>query len=308
MSKWGAADIPDLTGQTIIVTGANSGLGFATTAALAAHGASVVMAVRDAQKGTLARDQVLARVPNARVEVISLDLANLAAIKQFATQFSATHPRLDVLVNNAGVMAIPYRTTVDGFEMQIGTNLLGHFALTGELFPLLSQQPQARVVTLSSFLHRSGKIDFADLNGKQSYRPWAAYSQSKLADLLFTFELQRRVDKAGISLLSLAAHPGYAATNLQIVGPQMEGNQIMRLGSQIGNALFAQSADNGALPTLYAATAPNVTGGAFYGPDGFGGMRGHPIETRAAQQAYDVETAKQLWQVSEDLTHVQYLD
>ena len=182
-------------------------------------------------------------------------------------------------------MAIPYRTTVDGFEMQIGTNLLGHFALTGELFPLLSQRPQARVVTLSSFLHRSGKIDFADLNGKQSYRPWAAYSQSKLADLLFTFELQRRVDKAGISLLSLAAHPGYAATNLQIVGPQMEGNQIMRLGSQIGNALFAQSADNGALPTLYAATAPNVTGGAFYGPDGFGGMRGHPIETRAAQQS-----------------------
>ncbi len=210
-------------------------------------------------------------------------------------------------MNNAGVMAIPYRTTVDGFEMQIGTNLLGHFALTGELFPLLSQRPQARVVTLSSFLHRSGKIDFADLNGKQSYRPWAAYSQSKLADLLFTLNSSGAWTKpvstaqpGGASWLR-----GYELTNRRTPNGR---NPIMRLGSQIGNALFAQSADNGASPTLYAATAPNVTGGAFYGPDGFGGMRGHPIETRAAQQAYDVETAKQLWQVSEDLTHVQYLD
>ncbi len=308
MRKWGASDIPDLTGQTIIVTGANSGLGFATATALAAHGASVVMAVRDAQKGARAFDQIKTRVPHALVEVSPLDLANLASIRQFATQFMATHSRLDVLVNNAGVMAIPYRTTADGFEMQFGTNHLGHFALTGELFPLLTQRARTRVVTLSSFVHRTGKINFADLNGKQRYRPWAAYAQAKLANLLFAFEFQRRVNQAGIPLLSLVVHPGYAATNLQSVGPQMEGNQIMRIGSQIGNVLFAQSADNGALPTLYAATAPDVTGGTFYGPDSFGGMRGHPTETKAAPQAYDLAVAKQLWQVSEDATHVHYLD
>lgn len=308
MSKWGAADIPELTGQTIIVTGANSGLGFATTSALAAHGASVVMAVRDTQKGAQALSQIQARIPHARVAVAALDLANLTAIQQFAAQFMTQHTQLDVLINNAGVMAIPQRATADGFEMQFGTNHLGHFALTGALLPLLARRPQARVVTLSSFVHRTGAIDFADLQGAQNYRPWKAYSQAKLANLLFAFELQRRVNQAGIPLLSLAAHPGYAATNLQSVGPQMTGSAIMRIGTQIGNALFAQSAANGALPTLFAATAPQVQGGAFYGPDSFGGLRGHPTVTKGAPQAYDLATAKRLWEVSEELTGVHYLD
>lgn len=308
MAKWRATDIPDLAGKTIIVTGANSGLGLATSTALAAHGASVIMAVRDAQRGAQALDQIKSRVPKASIEVAALNLADLSSIKHFAAQFVASHSHLDVLVNNAGVMAIPRRSTVDGFEMQFGTNHLGHFALTGALFSALTQQSGARVVTTSSFVHRSGKMNFADLNGEQHYSPWVAYSQAKLANLLFAFELQRRADKAGIALLSMAVHPGYAATNLQGVGPQMEGSQIKRLGSQLGNALFAQSAAKGALPTLYAATAPDVKGGSFYGPDSFGGLRGYPTETKAAKQAYDEAAAKHLWQVSEEMTAIHYLD
>ncbi|MBA3824055.1 MAG: SDR family oxidoreductase [Ktedonobacterales bacterium] len=308
MTTWGVDDIPDLRGQTIIVTGANSGLGFATTSALAAHGASVVMAVRDPQKGTQALSRIQAQFPQATVEVARLDLASLASITQFAAHFMEHHAHLHVLINNAGVMALPPRQTADGFEMQFGTNHLGHFALTGALFPLLRQQPQARVVTLTSFLHRSGHIDFADLQGRQHYRPWVAYSQAKLANLLFAFELQRRVDAAGIPLLSMAAHPGYAATNLQAAGPQMEGNRFKRLGTQLGNALFAQSAADGALPTLYAATAPQSVGGGFYGPANFGGMRGAPTAVRGAPQAYAVDVAQRLWQVSEELTGMHYLD
>ncbi len=306
MAKWTAADIPDLIGRAAIVTGANSGLGFEESLALARRGADVTMACRDQTKGASAVERVRSHVPGAIVALASLDLADLSSVRAFAAEYRATHERLDILINNAGIMGIPRRTTADGFEMQFGTNHLGHFALTGALLPLLAAQPDARVATVSSSLHRIGRINFDDLQGERQYNPWAAYGQSKLANLLFAFELQRRADTAGMRLLSVVAHPGYAATNLQTVSSAMSGGRARVAVTNAVNRFAGQSGAMGALPALYAATAPGVIGGTYFGPDGIGEMRGYPKTVLAKTAAYDVEAARRLWDVSEALTGMRY--
>ena len=306
-APWTAADLPRLTGRSVIVTGANSGLGYHTASALAACGADVTMAVRTLDKGEAAAGEIRTLHPDAALEVREIDLADLASIKAFAERWSsAHHGGLSILVNNAGIMAIPRRQTADGFEMQLGTNHLGHFALTGLLLPALIAQPGARVVTVSSQAHRMGKMDFDDLMGSGRYRPWGAYGQSKLANLLFTTELQRRSDAAGLSLLALAAHPGYSNTNLQSAGPAMRGSSIGARMSRMANGVLAQSAEMGALPTLYAATMPGLPGDTYVGPDGFMEQRGHPRLVGRSKAALRTEDAVRLWTASEELTGVRY--
>jgi NAD(P)-dependent dehydrogenase (short-subunit alcohol dehydrogenase family) len=238
--------------------------------------------------------------------VRTLDLAALTSVRSFADGLHAEVPSLDLLVNNAGVMAVPRQETEDGFELQLGTNHLGHFALTGLLLPTMIGRAGSRVVTVSSSAHKPGRIDFDDLMGERSYRKWSAYYQSKLANLLFAYELQRRLDAAGVPTISVAAHPGYAATNLQHVGPRMEGSRLGALVMSIGNTLLAQSDDMGALPQLYAATAPDVRGGDYFGPDGIAEGRGHPKRVGSTKASKDIAVAARLWSVSEDLTGVRY--
>lgn len=289
MTTWTAADLPDQTGRTVVVTGANSGLGEVTAGQLAAHGATVVLACRNTSKG----EQAAAGM-TGNVSVRPLDLADLASVRAFAT---ATGD-IDVLVNNAGVMAVPKKRTADGFEMQIGTNFLGHFALTGLLLPKISD----RVVTLSSFAHRMGSISLDDLNWRtRRYRRWAAYGQSKLADLMFAYELNRRLAAAGSALRSLAAHPGYASTELQ---SHTESVQDRVMG--LANWLIAQSADGGALPALYAASMPDVRGGEFYGPNGLGEMRGSPKRVGSSGASKDTAVAARLWEQAAELTGVSF--
>ena len=305
--KWTAADIPDLAGHRAIVTGANSGLGLETTMALAQHGAAVTMAVRDTGKGDAAAADIRARTPGADVEVRRLDLADLASIDEFAWLWREAHPEgLDLLINNAGVMAVPKRSTADGFEMQFGTNHLGHFALTGRMLEAL--RPGSRIVTVSSQAHRMGKMNFDDLMGDRKYRTWGAYGQSKLANLLFMRELARRLEAAGLPTISVGAHPGYASTHLQAVGPEMRGQAWQAKVMGVLNKVMAQSADKGALPTLYAATYAGVSNGDYFGPDGIGEQRGHPKLVGMTGSARDVADAQRLWTVSEDLTGVHYLD
>lgn len=306
MAKWRAQDIPDQAGRTAIVTGANSGIGYQTALELARHGAAVTLACRDRGRGEAALRRLKAAVPAAAAELALLDLADLASIRRFAEMYHAQHPRLDLLINNAGLMAIPQRQTVDGFEMQFGVNHLGHFALTGRLLPLLLAQPLARIVTVSSGAHRPGRIAFDDVQHRQRYRTWQVYAQSKLANLLFTFELQRRLAAAGHDDVSVAAHPGFAATNLVAAGPRLAGHPLRARLVRAAVRLLGQSDARGALPTLYAAAAPGVTGGAFYGPDGLMEQRGYPREVKAAPQAYDEATARRLWQDSEELTGVRF--
>jgi NAD(P)-dependent dehydrogenase (short-subunit alcohol dehydrogenase family) len=306
MAPWTTEDIPPLAGRLAVVTGANSGLGFETATALARAGSRVVLACRDQVKGADALDRLLRVVPDGDVEVGELDLADLESVRKFATIFSDTHDRLDILVNNAGVMAIPRRETADGFEMQFGTNHLGHFALTGLLLDRLLAGPGARVVTVSSLVARVGRIRFDDLEGSRHYNAWSAYGQSKLANQLFALELARRATRSGSGLVSVAAHPGYAATNLQSVAPQMTGSGLMERATRLGNILLAQSAAAGALPSLYAATAPEVRGGSFFGPDRLFGSRGHPTSAPFARAARRPDTARRLWAVSEELTGVRF--
>ncbi|MEA2448200.1 MAG: hypothetical protein QOG63_132 [Thermoleophilaceae bacterium] len=289
--------MPDQTGRFAVVTGANSGLGFHTALELARAGARVVLAARSRERGEAA----LARM-EGDVELRLLDLADLSSVHAFA---ATVDEPLDLLVNNAGVMALPQRKTADGFEMQLGTNHLGHFALTGLLLPRLLEANEPRVVTVSSAAHRAGKIDFADLQSERDYRPWRAYSQSKLANLLFCLELQRRADAAGLELLSVAAHPGYAATNLQYAGPEMEGSRLKKLAMRIGNIVIAQSDAAGALPILYAATQ-DIPGAAYAGPGGYREFRGAPTLVGMTRSAADPDTARRLWEVSEELTGVSF--
>ena len=306
MAKWSARDIPSQSGRLAVVTGANSGLGLVTARELARAGARVVMGCRDGQRGETARAELLSQVPDAEVEVRPLDLASLTSVREFADRLQADVAALDVLVNNAGVMAIPRQLTDDGFERQFGTNHLGHFALTGLLLPLMVSRAGSRVVTVSSTAHKPGRIDFDDLMSERSYGKWSAYNQSKLANLLFAYELQRRLETSGLATISVAAHPGYAATNLQQVGPTMQGSRIGALLMSIGNTLFAQSDEMGALPQLYAATAPQVRGGEYFGPDGIGESRGHPKRVDSTKASKDVTAAGRLWEISEKLTGVQY--
>ncbi|UGT59776.1 oxidoreductase [Nocardia asteroides] len=292
MGRWDTTQIVDQTGRTFVVTGANSGLGAVAARALTKAGATVILACRDVAKG----EKVAADL-GERASVRGLDLADLASVRSFAAELADT--KIDVLINNAGVMAVPLRRTADGFEMQIGTNHLGHFALTG----LLLERITGRVVTVSSGAHRAGKIDLADLNWeRRDYQRWSAYGQSKLANLLFTRELQRRLTAAGSPVLAAAAHPGYAATELQ-----SHTETFLDTVMAVGNRVFAQSAAMGALPELYAATAADVEPGGYYGPKGFGGTRGYPAPSGSTAAAKDDEVARQLWELSEQLTGVPVL-
>jgi NAD(P)-dependent dehydrogenase (short-subunit alcohol dehydrogenase family) len=304
---WTADDLPAQSGKTFIITGANSGIGYEAALALAGKGAQVVLACRDQGKGKHAAEQIRAAHPSASVAVMELDLASLDSIRRFGEAARKAHPKLDVLVNNAGVMAIPYRKTADGFEMQFGTNHLGHFALTGLLLDRLLATPGARVVNVSSNAHRMfAAMRWDDIHWEKGYRKWLAYGQTKLANLLFTYELQRRLEAAKANAISVACHPGYAATNLQAAGPRMQGSSFGESIMELGNRLFAQSAAMGALPTIYAAAAPDVHGGDYIGPDGLAENWGHPKKTQSNARSHDREDQRRLWELSEKLTGVRY--
>jgi NAD(P)-dependent dehydrogenase (short-subunit alcohol dehydrogenase family) len=304
--KWTADDMPDLSGKTIVVTGANSGLGYEASLQFAGKGAHVILACRNAEKAGSALRAIRSAHPEASVEAMDLDLASLASIRTFADALLAKHDSLHVLCNNAGVMALPHRRTADGFEMQFGTNHLGHFALTGLLLERLLATPEARVVTQSSTFHRFGKMRFDDLNWEHGYSKWPAYGRSKLANLLFAYELQRRLEAKNASLLSAACHPGYAATNLQLAGPQAAESSLKEKGWGLLNRIFAQSAAMGALPMLYAATSDDVRGGDYIGPDLLLETWGHPKKVRSNGRSRDRAAAATLWDVSEKLTGVTY--
>jgi NAD(P)-dependent dehydrogenase (short-subunit alcohol dehydrogenase family) len=300
--KWTADRIPDQSGRLAIVTGANSGLGLVTARELARKGAHVVLACRNVPKGTDAQHQIHALAPSCELALEQLDLASLDSVRDFAERIRADHAGIDLLVNNAGIMATPRRRTADGFELQFGTNHLGHFALTGLLIDRLEGRDDARVVTLSSNAHRMGRISFDNLSGDRRYFRWNAYSQSKLANLLFALELHRRLRAAGSTIKSMAAHPGYAATNLQHAGPPLVDSLVMH----VGDRLIAQSDEIGALSTLYAATEPGLESGSFVGPDGFMAQRGHPTLERPSAAARNEQVARRLWEVSERLTGVRF--
>jgi len=300
--NWTVAQIPDQHGRIAIVTGANSGLGIVTARELAAHGAHVILACRNTAKGEEALREVATAAPGAEVELAELDLSSLASVRAFAARFRAEHDGLDLLINNAGVMAPPRRETAEGFELQLGTNHLGHFALTGQLIGAMAGREDGRVVTLSSNAHKFARINIEDLQSERRYRRWAAYGQSKLADLMSALELDRRLRATGSTISSLAAHPGYAATNLQTAAAPIADRLVM----QLTNHLIAQSADAGALPSLYAATQPGLQGGIYVGPDGVGEFRGHPREVSPSRAARDQQAAARLWAVSEQLTGVHY--
>jgi NAD(P)-dependent dehydrogenase (short-subunit alcohol dehydrogenase family) len=300
-----AFPIPDLSGKTYVITGANSGLGFETARALARNHAHVILGCRG-DKGEAAKARILAEIPNASLEPLELDLASLASVRDFAALVRARDGKLHGLINNAGVMAIPRQLTADGFERQLGVNHFGHFALTGLLIDRLLATPGSRVVTVSSQAHKIGKMHWDDLDGAKSYGAWAAYGQSKLANLLFSFELARRLSELRQDVRSVACHPGYAATNLQLVGPQEFNSKLSHAFMSIGNRLFAQSAETGAHPTLYALLSPDAQAGDFIGPSGFMGRAGSPEKQRAKQAAYDPAAQQKLWEISVQRTGVDF--
>ncbi|MCT7356903.1 oxidoreductase [Streptomyces sp. 15-116A] len=303
MSGWTVHDIPDQSGRVAVVTGANSGLGLVTAIELARAGARVVLACRSETRGRAALNRLRGEVPAAEAEVRPLDLGNLGSVREFARELP--YERVDLLVNNAGVMALPRGTTADGFETQFGVNHLGHFALTGLLLPALLTAPQARVVTVSSMMHALANIDPRDLNSERAYNRWLAYARSKSANLMFTHELARRAAAHGARLTSVAAHPGYAATNLQTAGPRAEGRRVAERLMLLGNRIVAQSAEAGALPQLYAATAPGVGPDTYLGPS-FAMWRGTPAPSWRAPWTLDDTMTERLWSASEDLTDVRY--
>lgn len=305
MTKWTAEDIPDQTGRTIVITGANSGLGLRSAEALAAKGARVLLACRNAAKAATALEAVKAAAADAVPEVRTLDLSSLASVRECAAGLAEELDHLDVLVNNAGIMAVPKAVTVDGFESQLGTNHLGHFALTGLLLPTLLAAPEPRVVSVSSNAHKFGKLHFEDLFFEHSrYSRWAAYGQSKLANLLFTSELQRTAVDHRTALTAVAAHPGYSATNLTS-GPAA-GAAFLRPFLALGDRLVGQPDHMGALPQLYAATMPDVLADDYWGPDAFREQRGHPTRVGRSARALDQAAAARLWTRSEELTGVTY--
>jgi NAD(P)-dependent dehydrogenase (short-subunit alcohol dehydrogenase family) len=297
MPAWTFDDIPDQTGRIAIVTGANSGIGFETARALARKGAKVVLACRNPDKGQDALARIAADHPSGSAELQALDLADLDSVCVFAAAFVAGHDRLDLLVNNAGVMVPPFGKTKQGFETQLGTNHLGHFALTGRLLPLLRRTPGSRVVVVSSGVHHAGRIDFDDLNfGRRPYRAWVGYCQSKLANLLFALELRTRLEQAGADTRVTAAHPGWTATDLQRTSGV----------ARVFNPIFAMTPPHGALPTLRAATDPSAEAGSYWGPAGLFEMTGPPVPARINTKAKDAAVAARLWSVSEELTGVRY--
>ena len=303
--KWTADQIPSQTGKIALVTGANSGIGYQAALELARHGAHVLLGCRNASKGLTALERLKREAPGAQAEVVELDMASLASVRGFAEAFVGTGSALDLLINNAGVMALPKReTTVDGFERQFGTNHLGHFALTGLLIPALLKAAAPRVVTVSSLAHRNGQINFDDLQGEKKYVPWDQYNESKLANLMFALELERRARKSASKLVSIPVHPGISRTAIFANGPGT--NDLKAIAVKILAPVMTQDDAAGALPTLYAATAPEAKGGEFIGPDGFMGFRGAPAVEQPKPQALDEAVAKRLWTVSEELTGVVY--
>jgi len=314
MTDWTAAAMPNLDGKTVVVTGANSGLGYEGTRAFAAKGATVVMACRNMTRAERAADEIRADAGGdvaGALDVRECDLASLDSVAAFADGLEADYDAIDVLCNNAGVMAIPRSETEDGFETQFGVNHLGHFALTGRLLPLLKAAEGvdgvARVVTQSSGAHEQGEMDFSDLNWERSYGKWKAYGRSKLANLLFAYELQRRIDAADddLRVRSVACHPGYTDTNLQMRTAAESGNPLMKVGMKAANAVLGQDADVGAEPMLYAATV-DVDGGAYVEPGGLMNMRGHPTIGRSNDASYSRPDAEQLWEYSTDATGVEF--
>ncbi len=303
--------MPDCTDKTVLITGANSGLGFEATKAFANRGATVIMACRSTERGRQAATEIRDSIDNtgATLNVRQCDLASLDSIDSFTTGIERNYDSIDILCNNAGVMAIPRQETEDGFEKQLGVNHLGHFALTGQLLNLLTESDgTSRIVTHSSGAHEMGEIDFDDFHREQSYGKWEAYGQSKLANLLFAYELQRRLKEANSTdTLSVACHPGYAATNLQYRGPEQSGSTV-RLGLMKAiNTIVGQSAAKGSLPLLYAATARGVQGGDYYGPNGFMNMRGTPEKQSSSEASYDRNAAEKLWERSEELTGTSFV-
>ncbi|HKJ36933.1 MAG TPA: oxidoreductase [Solirubrobacterales bacterium] len=304
--KWNTDSIPDLRGRTALVTGANSGIGLRAAQALAGAGATVLMGCRDRSRGGQAIEQVEAAGSSPDVDLIELDLADLGSIERAATAVAGREGSLDLLINNAGVMATPRMETADGLEMQLGTNHFGHFALTGHLLEKLLAAPAGRVVNVSSTAHRQGQMDFDDLNWERSYSRWPAYGRSKLANLLFTFELDRRLRAVDASLIAAACHPGYSATNLQTTRGGGVVSHLQTALMKVTNLVIAQSDEMGALPTLYAATAPDVEGGDYIGPDGIAEARGHPTKVGCKASARDEGDAVRLWEASVELTGVDY--
>ena len=302
--NWTTADMPDLTGKVIIVTGGNSGIGFEAAKEFARKRATTILACRSMTKAGAALTELKAELPDAAAEIMQLDLASLDSVRQFAAAFKAKYDRLDVLVNNAGIMMVPYGTTEDGFEQQLGTNHLGHFALTGLLFDLLIKTPGARVVNVSSAAHHRGSMDFDNLMYEQGegYTPMGAYGRSKLANLLFTYELQRRFEAMEANALTTAAHPGISQTNLMgHMADRWYFKPVMLVAP-----LFLQSAAMGALPTIRAAVDPAAQGGAYFGPDGPGERGGYPVAVESSDNAHNEADARRLWQVSEVLTGVTF--
>lgn len=302
--KWTADDIPDLTGKVIIVTGSNSGIGFEAAKEFARKGALTILACRNMNKAQAAQDLIQASSPNAHAEIMRLDLANLDSVYEFASEFHERFTRLDVLVNNAGIMMAPLTITVDGFENHFATNYLGHFALTGLLLDLLLTTPRSRVVNVSSSGHRMGRMDFRNLmfESKGSYSPMRAYARSKLANLLFTYELQRRYNAANIDAIAVAAHPGMSNTRL---GRYLETKWYFKILIPSMHWIM-QSAAKGALPTLRAAVDPRVKGCDYYGPSGFLEMRGYPVIVQSSNASHNEATAQELWTISKQLTNVQF--
>jgi NAD(P)-dependent dehydrogenase (short-subunit alcohol dehydrogenase family) len=296
-TKWTAENIPDLTGKTAVVTGANSGIGYETARALAGKRAAVILACRNPEKGQAAQRRITLENPDAKAECALLDLTDLASIRRFAGEFNHRRKKLDLLINNAGIMRTPPGRTADGFELQFGVNHLGHFALTGLLLDLIVHTPGARVVTVSSGGHRFGKIDFDNLDARKGYDPGAAYGQSKLANLLFAYELDRRFRAAGVDAVSAAAHPGWTAgTNLAVHWWMI----------RFLNPILGQPPAMGALPVLYTAVAPEAAEGGYYGPGGWLELGGYPAKLRSSDRSYDPATAAKLWAVSEEMTGVRY--
>ncbi len=303
-SKWGFSNIPDLTAKVCIVTGGNSGLGYETVKAFALKGAEVVMACRSLDKGAVARQKIIQNIPEAKIHVYKLDLADLKSVESFAEQFKQKFDRLDILVNNAGIMMVPYNVTADGFESQLGTNHLGHFALTGRLLALIQKTPKCRVVNVSSLAHKQGKFDFDDLNytNGKNYHRIRAYSRSKLANLLFTRELQKYFETKGIEAVAVSAHPGVSNTNL---ASHLEKNILFKIMKPLFY-WFSQGADMGALPQIRAAVDLSVIGEEFFGPGGKRQMKGYPVLVQPQNSELTSENASKLWEVSSKITDVNY--
>lgn len=304
--KWSTSNIPSQKGRIVVVTGANSGLGFHTSRALALKGARVIMACRNIQKGEEARQRILNEEPDLEPEVWMLNLADLASVKAFYEKFTTTFHRLDLLINNAGLMAIPYEKSEDGFEMQFGVNHLGHFSLTAQLWPLIRESAGARIVNVSSAAHHLGRIRFDDIHWEKKYSKWGAYGMSKLSNLLFTKELSRRFSRSGETVIVASSHPGYANTALHTKGALMKGSKLGVRSFRLANRIIAQPAFMGALPSLYAATAEGVDQGAYFGPGGFMRMKGWPAPDYPNSKRVTDEVARQLWDLSESLTGLKF--